>query len=431
MHPRRIRASHLRPTLFRNVLSHPLPTSVRTLLAIVVLVSIRPATAADKPAPRDLVLHEIRQSRDRIASLGYTCTVESTYGSATAEGRDGLSSTKLVHAVKQRGNLRSARTDHALEFRNGKPRKAFATRCVTSEGYGAYWVVGTGNAQQFLHDSPTDPAENGETDSMEPYHGIYIDKYAFGLGDSDFEELRSKSQPENWTVTTVKEGGEDLVQIEMRYPNIGRTVVVIDPGKGYTVKRVTSHKMDDSVRVRISVDARMVGHGIWFPTKVEETRFDRSGVASTDVMEVSDITVNEPIADEAFSIEAMELPEGTDVIQHRKDGSLVSYRMRSGKLIPLDVELELGLAEARLNKSVKTLGEETLAQVRQAPSNGQVAPQDLNVPPPSPPVLAGASSPSRRHVILWATGISAAIAVVVAGAVFAKGKYSKRRHGSA
>jgi len=270
----------------------------------------------------DVVVHEIRQSRDRIKTLSYSCDVEVTDNLPTP--------FKAIETVTEKGQWRRVWIDRISQFSKA-PGSDFVSRCVLSQTYTASWIVGTAPAEQYFHKFPSNLASDEERE----YQGDLVELYGFGMGDEDLETLQAETKPEEWSVKTVKhKAGEVVIELTVDYPKIGPTIVVIDPNKGHLIRNVTSYALDHSVRGVISIDAQHVAGNIWFPMRVEETSFDHGRVTRHLVLSVRNLEINQPVDDILFSIEALDLPDGMVLEQHRTDGSVAEYVMRKGEPVP-------------------------------------------------------------------------------------------------
>jgi len=98
-----------------------------------------------------------------------------------------------------------------------------------------------------------------------------------------------------------------------------------------------------------SIHAERLGpDAVWFPTKIERVvrRAADHGDGNSRALgetilkqriQLSDIALNEPIPDKAFSVGALNVSPSVIVLRTSLAGNVTQWRVREGKLIPQDV----------------------------------------------------------------------------------------------
>jgi len=121
-------------------------------------------------------------------------------------------------------------------------------------------------------------------------------------------------------------------------------VWVIHPQKGFLATEYTFDAAGEVPISRLKMSVEQIAPEVWYPVAVEETRYaepnypgDPPKIETWSKVLLKDVRVNEPIPDEQFEIEALELPKDkpdVTVLRVTMDGQTIAYVYRDGELVP-------------------------------------------------------------------------------------------------
>jgi hypothetical protein len=223
-------------------------------------------------------------------------------------------------------------------------------RAVANDMYIASWAVGTGSALQFDHESLALLSLRDRGIRLESRRQIDITKYGFGNGDLAFREIISEGPSySTWEVQSVGQGDDARYELRRFYVvdgKKGRLVSehVIDPNRGYLLTASKYYGSDQKLGAFVAVDANEVAPGIWMPVAVTRTQYagwpkhiDASVVDLGITAQIEYESINQDIPDEQFTLSALKMPAGTDIIRQTVDGQHMFSTWYDGNIIPFEV----------------------------------------------------------------------------------------------
>jgi hypothetical protein len=238
--------------------------------------------------------------------------------------------------------------------------------------------------------------------------GSVLFEYAGVLGHTLEEKVRQNAA-EGYlpVISEVSLDGVDCRLMKWEYPDVQMAMKIwVVPSKGCMVKRLeTYHKGNLGSEWQANVDS--YGDGVFWFSKVDSRQYVRGAVREHQEVNVKELHPNVPVDASVFTIQAMDIPPGTEV-QDR----IIGLKHRYGD--------PFSLPEAYIESAIESMGaakpEGNCTDSAESSPRGDATPK---VPPSAQeqaPLLAGLLSRSSLRalaVLLLILGALAALGVFV------------------
>jgi hypothetical protein len=269
------------------------------------------------------------------------------------EVKEGLRRNEGFGEVKMKGDWRySTQECNASVSATGWKQKQTQSM-VINDKYLAYWpTIGNAYIYQDDHQSVKELSDDAKLRrNMHTTPDIFSFDFAFGgERETTFREMM-KLHPDKirWTAEEPKQLNGDIVYLIKRYspfmndPAKPDGVWTIDPQKGFLVTQAVFYSRAGNVWVTRKTEPKEIGSGIWIPVSYQEHRYGKSNDPQagkkpnqSTIIQLEDISVNQEIPDECFTIESI-LPEEhrayTTLFRQGLDGNTEAYVYKNGRYV--------------------------------------------------------------------------------------------------
>ena len=324
-----------------------------------------PAEAVSPLNKLQFVIQQNEAARSQLESFRYSYQIETDTFPAGQPAEKQVSSGRVVASREGRyGFLEKIQPilDAGSDKVVFEPR---ANRMVVNDKYSASWSGSNSSVAVVVDHSSFASLSPEIAETLEHSGGEKFEECSFGTTESTLASIYNSKKERHWDLSERVDlsGGKEFA-VKLFSPAGGHVPLLIsewqlDADKGFLVTSYKAYRTNTLVGFVRTVDVKCDPlTKLWFPSVIIEKTLRAWVLPPADIannphaeelyrerrIHIDGVTLHAAVAKEQFSLEALDIPNGTYVNRTLLDGTTVTSIMSKNVALPADVDQEFKAA---------------------------------------------------------------------------------------